>query len=143
ATCLFGINPDLRIGRYLALCYVFIAGVGIFLLKRTPAAGILFIYLSVICAVHRGTPVFFSFSVALYGVVLIYLINQKLDKDRIYDAICGIAILNVIWQALQAMGFWVGIKPLFPDVTLLTWPSAPPPSSEKNGFTCSPFPWPG
>jgi O-antigen ligase len=121
ATTLMGFSPDLRLARYMSFAYAVVIGMGLYLTRASLPAGLCFIWTALVCWWHQSTPILFPLAVVLYGVGLIYISGSSFFVPRslfneapstkhqarvgvIYNAVCIIAMLNVLWQVLQLAG---------------------------------------
>lgn len=104
ATTLIALCYDLRLSRYMTLSYAVIICCGIWLCRRSLPLGILFMYAGTVCAMHWTTSILAAISILIYAIIFIFIISQKVKSGWVYNTICIIAILNVIYQLLQLAG---------------------------------------
>jgi O-antigen ligase len=138
-TCFWATSPSLRLGRYMILAYVMMAGIGVVLARQSLPVGLLWIWGAVVCCVHPSTSILFTLAAICYGMALIYISEQRprvqgVEKNPrtlepwnpgtlscalepsnpFLNVLCVIALANVAWQMLQLAGLPVYPRTLVP-----------------------------
>jgi len=114
ATTLFALCPILRLSRYMVLCYALIIGSGLLLFKTSAPTGALFIWLGVICYIHKSTPILAALAILMYAIVLLYIIIKEIKRPWIYNTVCVLAMICACSQWLQFWDIAIIFKPVMP-----------------------------
>ena len=110
--------PNIRTERRLMLPTVFIAAIGVWVWQRSKVLACLLWYTAAVLWWSYAN-VTFTPGVMILSALAIYLVvsetfpKWKQHLEIVYDIICGLALLNVFFLGMQALG----IDPLFSAVT--------------------------
>ncbi len=104
---------DARDQRYINLTIIFFFCVALFMTSVSVSTGALLLYVSGGLFFQGGFDMMNVQTILIMAMFYLFIVcsRGKIDVDSLYDVLCFIAIVNVLWQILQNFGIYLILHP--------------------------------
>lgn len=104
-------GQESRVQRFGTMHLAAVFCIGLYAMRFNPWVGSLLAYSVVFMAVTVSEMPIITVMLIM-GILFVFVAGSKLNREYAYNIVCGIALVNVLWQVLQKFGILVINVPL-------------------------------